>query len=116
MRKTALPAVVLLAALWSSALAASPTSKTWTLHHAVFDDEHAPVFVPRGRIRLSLDDNNELKATLEHEAEVLDRDLAESLRNDRAWYQLKLVSDDDTKSEPILTTVPACQVRRANFR
>ena len=111
-------AVLLLALLSSSTTAATSSSKTWTLHHAVFvDADPAPVFVPRGRIRFLNDDSDELKVTLENEEQALTTDLAESLSNDHAWYQLKLVSDDDdTNSEPVLATVPACQVRRANFR
>jgi len=127
--------------------------KSWTLYHAIVrdGDSAAPVFVPRGRVTLSLkDDKSEgatagdgattptttataaakkklrfgamdpdaspFRVTLQHEENVIAPDFVKQLLEPNAWYQLKLVPDDDPTAVPVITTIPACEVRRANFR
>jgi hypothetical protein len=114
--------------LWS-VVVVSASPKSWTLYHATISDSTSldPAFVPRGRIQLSLKSDEEIDKpvvkeqelytlTIEHESDVLTADWTKSLLQDDALYQLKLVSDDTPDAVPILTTIPACQLRRANFR
>lgn len=120
---------LLLVALSSSspsvAAAAAAPQKTWTLHHAVLSENHSePQFVPRGKLILSIQEAPEdkkketegpLHAVLEHDENALSNEMLQQLLTPGAWYQLKLVDDANSKHQ-VITTVPACHVRRSNFR
>ena len=126
---------VLAAVLPYAAAAAEPSPKSWTLYHAILKDDAEPSFVPRGTVKLSLKSDDAKSSgtkkkkmplgvqddlpyglTLEHKENVLSPEFLNALLDDSAMYQLKLVSDDSPNAVPVITTVPACQVRRANFR
>jgi hypothetical protein len=134
-RWSALAGCSLLAMLFGSIDAAGVSPKSWTLYHATLGESgSAPAFVKRGRIQLALKDDDDdssqeepkmpvgvkdaqpsaFALTIEHETNALTDALTKSLLVDNAMYQLKLVADDG--SLPVLTSVPACHVRRANFR
>lgn len=116
--------------------ATASVGRSWTLYHAVVDGKTDPDFTIRGQITLSLKDLNEAatkkdnklsplkgKATdspfhveLQHKEETVSSDLIQQILKEDSFYQLKLVSNDSQSSPSIISTVPACQLRRANFR
>lgn len=77
--------------------------KTWTLYHAWKGHD----FTKRGQVSLSLDQD---EPTL-----LVQNDVKAPSLPIEALYQLKLV-EDGNESVYTLTSVPACQVHRANFR
>jgi hypothetical protein len=99
--------------------------KSWTLLHS-FGNAAATDFTKRGTIRLSIDENAAGASTdpakavimeIENDVEFSPADVQAMLEH--GWYQLKIVPDDkDSKSKvpAVRTSVPACQLRRANFR
>lgn len=99
-----------------SGVEADPTVRSWALLHSTTDlaggDE---TFRRRGRIELTVESGKDAKLELEN-----DPDAMKEFR-DQGWYRLKLVPeqrDSSTSAEfdGVETTVPACQLRRANFR
>jgi hypothetical protein len=103
--------------------------KSWTLLHSFGDATAKSDFTKRGTIRLSIDENAAGASTdpakavtieIENEVEFSVADVEAMLEH--GWYQLKIVPDDDTKDSKsskvpaVRTSVPACQLRRANFR
>jgi hypothetical protein len=135
---------LLLLALLAVTVAAAETfdnnktlQKSWTLLHS-FGDATATatatatsVFTKRGTIRLSIDENAAGASTdpakavtmeIENEVEFSPADVQAMLEH--GWYQLKIVPEDDdnkdskqsSKVPAVRTSVPACQLRRANFR
>jgi hypothetical protein len=92
---------------------------SWTLYHAIVTSNHEASFERRGSITLSIPDTG-TTAVLEMENLDLSANTAvtEQLLDVTTpkLYQLKLVSDNDSSLPPIVTTVPACQVLRANLR
>jgi hypothetical protein len=106
----------------SSTCSSAILTKSWTLYHAVVvtAEEDPVVFVPRGRIHMALPTagtaDTLVQMTVDN-TETVAADMMQSLLRTGAWYQLKLVPDDDTAvSSSIVTSVPACHVRRANLR
>jgi len=87
-------------------------SKSWTLYHSF---NGGVDFAPRGTVKLSIVDDSEVNLEVENTADCLTEAAIESLLQQK-WYQLKLVEDNNDEAPPILTSVPSCQVRRANFR
>jgi hypothetical protein len=85
---------------------AAVVQKTWTLHHSTAPNQ----WEARGRIRLEVQDE---KAKLNVENFEVTTDKVSSIL-EMEFYQLKLV--DDSSSSAVVTTVPACLLRRANFR
>ena len=78
---------------------------------------HDASFVPRGKITLEIDGKSEPKLTVENQQNVLsEADVSQMMRH--GWYQLQLVEDAGSEGAPppVLTTVPACRMRLANFR
>lgn len=113
------------------------TQRSWTLYHAILDGKSEPDFTVRGQITVSLKDPNEQQATkkdrklsilkgkdtdspfqveLEHKEENISADFLQQILKEGSFYQLKLVSNDSRTAPFIIATVPACQLRRANFR
>jgi hypothetical protein len=110
--------------------------RSWTLYHAVVDGTSEPDFTVRGQVTLSLKDPNEVSAKkdkklsaikgkdndspfqveLQHTEEKISSDFMQQILKEDSFYQLKLVPNDSRSAPSILSTVPACQVRRANFR
>jgi hypothetical protein len=99
------------------------SSYSWTLYHAMASPGHEPVFETRGTVTLSVpegsatvelqlnNDNDTSKTVIDQLKANISTNIASKM------YQLKLVADsNDQATTPILTTVPACQVLRANFR
>jgi hypothetical protein len=101
--------------------------KSWTLFHSTtspadpsksaYDVDQG--FRKRGRVHLSVEGMREVRLTLEN-----DPGTTQGFSTD-GWYKLLLVPDDDNQAstssqvshvDGVETTVPACQVRRANFR
>jgi len=97
--------LVLLFALSSVAKGAQ---KTLSLYHAVNGGD----FVKRGIVTLEATKEKGIKAEVKNEIE-LDSSSIDSMV-ETGLYQLKVV--DDKTGQSVLASVPACQVRRANFR
>lgn len=103
----------------SAAATATQTSdlrRTWTLYHSTDPSKGEQGFAKRGIVTLQPADN-EIKLSVENDPDCLSqKDLEEMMMS--GWYQVKLVENGpDAKSVvPVMTTVPACTVRRANFR
>jgi len=126
--------LVVAVVLSSSSLAQAAKTKTWTVYHrllvpgAAGSDNNHQEWSTRGTIELSADDDasDEQDAAMmavTNAPDSLSAALAESLTNSSpdSYYQLKLVetsanNNKNDKSNEILTSVPACNVRRANFR
>jgi hypothetical protein len=95
--------------------------KSWTLLHSFGGSTD---FTKRGTISLSIDETAATPADpaaavtmdIANEVEFTPADVQAMLEHE--WYQLKIVPDGkDSKSVPaVRTSVPACQLRRANFR
>ncbi|GKY98941.1 hypothetical protein MPSEU_000849900 [Mayamaea pseudoterrestris] len=102
-------------------IAESSESLSWTLYHAVVTPNQEPNFEKRSSITLKVPEES-LAAVLEIENEQATQSsnkvMEQLLTNVDApkLYQVKLVSDDDASRHPVVTSVPACQVLRANFR
>jgi hypothetical protein len=110
--------------------------RSWTLYHAIVDGISEPEFTVRGQVTLSLKDPNEVstkkdkklsaikgkdtdspfRVELQHTEEKIPPDFMQQILKENAFYQLKLVPNDSRSAPSILSTVPACQLRRANFR
>jgi hypothetical protein len=101
--------------------------KSWTLLHS-FGANNSD-FTKRGTIRLSIDEAAAAAGTandpaaavtmeIENLTEFTPADVQAMLEH--GWYQLKIVPDDNKDSSSsvpaVRTSVPACQLRRANFR
>ena len=94
--------------------------KTWSLYHSL---DGGKDFVRRGQIRMgavAVDSDNlstegALELTIEQDDdENLTMESIQQLIGIRL-YQLKLV-EDGNEASVVLTSVPACHLRRANFR
>ena len=96
----------LLALLLPALVVCSNNEKSWTLYHAWKGHD----FTKRGKISLKL---VESVPTL-----TIDNleDTKKSIPPLDDLYQLKLVQDGTKNNVYTLTSVPACQVHRANFR
>jgi hypothetical protein len=104
--------------------------KSWTLLHSFGAGAGASDFTKRGTIRLSIDEAAAAAGTandpaaavtmeIENQVEFTPADVQAMLEH--GWYQLKIVPDDNKDSSSssvpaVRTSVPACQLRRANFR
>jgi hypothetical protein len=108
--------LIFILSLAFSGVEADPTVRSWALLHSTTDlaggDE---AFRRRGRIQLSVESGKDAKLELEN-----DPDAMKEFR-DQGWYRLKLVPEQRESSTSaelggVETTVPACQLRRANFR
>jgi hypothetical protein len=105
--------------------------KSWTLFHSFGGggaNKGPSDFTKRGTISLSIDENAAgiakdpsaaVTMTIENDVEFSPTDVQAMLEH--GWYQLKIVPNDkDSKSATsvpaVRTSVPACQLRRANFR
>lgn len=85
-------------------------SKSWQLLHSL---NSGKTFTERGTVSLALNEAGEVEINVENAENCLDLQAVNSLTG--GLYQVKLVKDND-ESTAVLTSVPACQVRRANFR
>ena len=110
--------------------------RSWTLYHAIVDGKSDPDFTILGQITLTIKDANEaavkkdkklsplkgkdtdsrFKVELEHKEETLSSDFIQKILEEGSFYQLKLVPKDSRSAPSIIATVPACQLRRSNFR
>jgi len=89
----------------------SATSKSWTLHHS-FDS--GQTFTERGTLTLGFNTDkvdSSLEMKLENNKDCID---IGSTNLQSELYQLKITSN--TADAEIVTSVPACQIRRANYR
>lgn len=110
--------------LVDAATAAQDLRRTWTLYHSMNPQLGEQGFSKRGVVTLepaSGDDNdgannNPVKLTVENDADSFTAANVEAVMSS-GWYQVKLVEDGGAASVvPVMTTVPACQLRRSNFR
>ncbi len=85
-------------------------TRSWQLLHSL---DSGKTFTERGTVALTLTDAGEVEINVVNADNCLDLQSINSLTG--GLYQVKLVKDQD-ESTAILTSVPACQVRRANFR
>jgi hypothetical protein len=83
-------------------------AKAWQLLHSL---DSGKTFTERGTVSLDLNEDGQVDIKLDHTDNCLDLEAVNALSS-TGLYQVKLVKD----STEILTSVPACQVRRANFR
>ena len=98
---------VVLAALLLSLCTAK---KSWQLLHSL---DSGKTFSTRGTVSLALNDAGDVEISVANADNSLDLQAVNSLAG--GLYQVKLMRDND-ESTAVLTSVPACQVRRANFR
>ncbi len=85
-------------------------NKSWELLHSL---DSGKSFSSRGTVSLALNDAGEVEISVANADSCLDLQTVNSLAG--GLYQIKLIKDND-ESTAVLTSVPACQVRRANFR
>lgn len=85
-------------------------NKTWQLLHSL---DSGKTFSERGAVSLTLNEAGEVAISIANADSCLDLQAVNSLAG--GLYQVKLIRDND-ESTAVLTSVPACQVRRANFR
>lgn len=131
-----LGSITILLLLILAPLVSASARRSWTLYHSVLDGKSEPDFTVRGQITLTLKDPSEVeikkdkklsilkgkhsdspfKVELEHKDENVAADFLQQILKEDSFYQLKLVSNDSRSAPSIITTVPACQLRRANFR
>ncbi len=99
----------------------SPLLKSWTLYHSV---DGGNDFVRRGQIRLGVAAvDGDVTSSTEGTPELtIEHDENENLTTESihhligsGLYQLKLV-EDGNEANVVMTSVPACHLRRANFR
>lgn len=90
--------------------------RTWTLYHSTDPKLGDAGFTKRGVVTLEPEDNR-AKVTVENDENSFSAAEVEKMMSS-GWYQLKLVEDGpkDSVPNPVMTTVPACHLRRANFR
>jgi hypothetical protein len=105
------PLLLLLAAQSAQAL-----EKTWNLYHSLNGGRD---FSRRGSITLSVgseEGSEEVELTVQNDNSTLNDETFLAAKQPGTMYQLKLVEGDDLSSNFLLTSVPACQLLRANFR
>jgi hypothetical protein len=109
----------LLALLPHVAAAAEGLHRTWTLYHSLDPKLGAAGFTKRGVVTLTSGSSQEttdgIQLTIENDEEAALEALSISQMMESGWYQLQLV-EEGSKVVPVQTTIPACQLRRANFR
>eukprot|EP00977_Amphora_coffeiformis_P009034 scaffold2046_cov171-Amphora_coffeaeformis.AAC.1 len=88
--------------------------RTWTLYHSMDPRLGEKGFTKRGVVTLE-PENNQAKLTLENDEKSFSAENLEVMMMS-GWYQVKLVEDGKTATVPVKTTIPACHLRRANFR
>jgi hypothetical protein len=87
--------------------------KTWTLYHSLNGGQD---FSRRASVVLSVsEDDNGADFSIVNDNSTLNDATFLAAKSAGAMYQLKLAEGDDS-SNFLLTTVPACQLLRANFR
>ena len=106
--------VSLLAVLHSAVAAADDNlQRTWTLYHSMNPKLGDAGFTQRGTVTLQADGD---AAQLTAENTALTAENVATMMSS-GWYQVKLVENGSSSTAvPVMTTVPACQLRRANFR
>mmetsp|Transcript_16271 Transcript_16271/g.25312 ORF Transcript_16271/g.25312 Transcript_16271/m.25312 type:complete len:267 (-) Transcript_16271:1193-1993(-) len=87
---------------------AKGAKKTLSLYHAVNGGD----FVKRGIVTLEATKEKGIKAEVQNEIQLDSASIDAMVET--GLYQLKVV--DDKTGQSVLASVPACQVRRANFR
>lgn len=93
--------------------------KTWALYHSLNGGQD---FSRRATVSLALvekeEGQEEVELTVINDNSTLNDETFASARKPGAMYQLKLVEGDGGHSSEdfLLTSVPACQLLRANFR
>jgi len=83
-------------------------SKSWKLLHSL---DNGKSFTARATVDLGLNDEGEVEIKIENNADCLSLDALEDLKG---LYQVKLI-DDESKTT-VISSVPACEVKRSNFR
>lgn len=101
-------AVVLLCLL--SAVSASNT-KSWKLLHSI---DNGKSFSERATVNLGLNDEGKAEIKIENAADCMSLDVVNEGML-QGLYQVKLV-DDESPDSILMASVPACQVKRSNFR
>lgn len=108
-------------------------TKSWTLHHRLLAPGSSSAtsnsdWSIRGTVELTIVDpvpagvaelpDSSVTLVLSNGENSLTEELAQALTSTSGWYQLQLMEDGKQQSpdEIVLTSVPACHVRRANFR
>jgi hypothetical protein len=94
---------------------AAPSEKTWTLYHSVNGGQD---FARRASIVLSVDPETDgaVDISIVNDNSTLNENTFLASKAAGAMYQLKLVDDANTHGDFVLTSVPGCQLLRANFR
>lgn len=118
MTKRVLLALFLLAVASGTTVvqAAEDLRRTWTLYHSVNPKLGAKGFTKRGVVTLEPSDDNQVQLTVVNDENSLTAKDIDSMMAS-GWYQVKLVEDKaQDGATPVMTTVPACQMRRSNFR
>lgn len=90
------------------------TTKSWTISHRLLNaNDVSDAWTVRGTIELTIDpeagDSKNEEPSIAISNEPIQESFASSVQHDAALYQMKL-------GDNILTTVPACHLRRSNFR
>ena len=103
-------------------LLASPnaraSTKSWKLFHST---SVTGTYVPRGTVTLSLSSSKDAESPVQlnvlNEEDAFTVEMVnEMISQEGVLYHLKLVEEGADNPTAIITTVPACQLRRSNFR
>jgi len=118
---------VLLVLATPSFSTAEKLEKSWTLSHSF--GSTSGTFTKRGVVTLRIHDSDNdsdnasdsvaaaaVSLEMEHQVDLTEAEIADMLA--AGWYQIQLQETGRAGSHarPIRTSVPACQLRRANFR
>lgn len=109
------PTAVVLVLLFLGAIQKSRAlEKTWSLYHSLNGGQD---FSVRATVVLSVETESKgVEISVKNDNSTLNDETFLAAKQPGAMYQLKLVEGDDLSSNFLLTSVPACQILRANFR
>lgn len=106
---------LLLLGLVVSTTHAATLEKSWTLYHSVNGGQD---FSKRASVVLSVDPETDgsVDLSITNDNSTLNQETFNAVRAEGSMYQLKLVEGDGESDDFILSSVPGCQLLRANFR
>ena len=106
---TCLFTVLAVLSAWVLPLVAASDSLSWTIYHSWNQNQD---FVQRGQLVLAQKEDSEKNDfQIVNDQELQPKDIQEML--DYGWYHVKIQGSDN---QFVFQTVPACNLRRANFK
>lgn len=121
MASSFLTALAFLSAIPLNQVSASDSSLSWTVYHSWTPNQE---FVRRGSLVWGTQTDSEDTSDQKKEFQIINDDASASLTPkdiremlDYGWYHVKIQGDNSNGDESfVLQTVPACNIRRANFK